>query len=85
MAERPDPAGKLRRKPFNRLRTPVFPTESADEPTAPGSPFAATPVPSRNEEPPEEGDWTVEDQPDPQAAQGGDADSAEKQGGSPCV
>jgi hypothetical protein len=85
MAERPDPAGKLPRKRFSRLRTPVFPTVQADELTAEGSPFCPHSAPSRNEEPPEEGDWTAEVEGNNQEGKGGDSDLDETQGGSPCV
>jgi len=79
MAERPDPPGKLPRKRFSRLRTPIFPTVEADELTAEGSPFSPPPVPSSNEEPPEEGDWTAEVEGNNQEGKGGDSDSNESQ------
>jgi len=77
MVERSDSPGELPRKRFTSRRPPLFPTVQADELAEEGGPYSPPPVPSRNEEPPEEGDWTAEVERGNQEAQGGDADSAE--------
>jgi hypothetical protein len=76
MDDKPDPPRKLSRKKFSRLRTPIFPTESAEDLTEEYLPIWIPPVPSRNEEPPEEGDWTAEVEGVNQEGKGGDSDSA---------